>query len=466
MIYKCGAVLGVIILLVGAGVLTVTAQDGSMPGTHTVRPGENLFRIALHYNLSLEALMIANGLSDPNLVVVGQTLIIPGQAAIPAVEPATIPAGESVTYTVVAGERLLQIARRYGISLNALIAANHITNPDLVVAGQVLVIPASGESLAPAAVETGAEPAADDLGILPTGPAGIATAPAGETSPDAAPDLSEPTPAAVVPDSSEPTPAAPEPAGSDLGILAPDTAEWLVHKAIITVDGPAMREVYLRGLALGNNPHAFAKIGDCNSEPPFFLAKFDTGEYDLGPYGDLQPVIDHFKGSFARTSATVWTGNHAWALFDATWSNPATCQPGETPLECEFRVQHPSVVLIRLGTNETGHTAMFEENLRKLIEVSLERGVIPVMGTKADQLEGSDEINETIRALAAEYGVPLWDFARAAETLPDRGLQADGFHMTWTPLNYGDALTLKYGHPLQNLTALLALDAVWHAAMY
>jgi hypothetical protein len=162
----------------------------------------------------------------------------------------------------------------------------------------------------------------------------------------------------------------------------------------------------------------------------------------------------------------VWTGNHAWALFDATWSNPATCQPGETPLECEFRSQRPSLVLIRLGTNETGHTDMFEENLRKIIEFALERGVIPVLGTKADQLEGSDEINETIRALAAEYDVPLWDFAQAAATLPDRGLQADGFHMTWTPLNYGDALTLKYGQPLQNLTALLALDTVWHAAMY
>ncbi len=462
MIRKFSLVIGALIVLIGVGVLPVIAQDGSTPATHVVQPGENLFRIALHYNISLDTLMAANGLSDPNLVVVGQTLVIPGQApaAQPTLPAVSAPTGEDVTYTVAAGERLLQIARRYGVSLDALIAANHLVNPDLVVAGQVLIIPggsaaaATTDDPAASAISTPAlvqeAEAAPDLGILPATADELA---ASTVSPPALVQEVEAVP-------TEPALSAP-----DLGILSPGAAEWLIHSTILTVDGPAMRKVYLRGLALGNNPHAFAKIGDCNSEPPFFLTKFDRGEYDLGMY-DLQPVIDHFAGSFGRTSAAVWTGNHAWAVFDATWSNPALCQPGETPIECEFRVQRPSLVLIRLGTNEAGQTAMFEENLRKIIEFALERGVIPVLGTKADQLEGSDEINDTIRALAAEYDVPLWDFAKAAATLPNRGLQADGFHMTWAPLNYGDATTLNYGHPLHNLTALLALDAVWHAAMY
>jgi hypothetical protein len=227
-----------------------------------------------------------------------------------------------------------------------------------------------------------------------------------------------------------------------------------------------VRDIYRRGQALGNDPHAFSEIGDCNSEPPFFLAKFDRGEYNLGPYTDLQPVIDQFAGSFERQSLTVWTGNHAWALFDATWSNPAYCQPGETPIACEFRLQRPSLVLIRLGTNEAGHAEMFEASLRQIIEFSMERGVIPVLGTKADRIEGSDRHNEIVRALAEEYGVPLWDFGRVADTLPARGLMADGFHMTYTPPDYTLPDALQSGHSVQNLMALMALNTVWHHTMH
>ena len=46
------------------------------------------------------------------------------------------------TYTVVYGDTLSAIARRFGISLGELIAANNIRNPNLIFAGQVLVIPA------------------------------------------------------------------------------------------------------------------------------------------------------------------------------------------------------------------------------------------------------------------------------------------------------------------------------------
>jgi LysM repeat protein len=45
--------------------------------THTVAAGENLFRISLKYNVTLQALMQANGITNPNLVYVGQVLRIP-----------------------------------------------------------------------------------------------------------------------------------------------------------------------------------------------------------------------------------------------------------------------------------------------------------------------------------------------------------------------------------------------------
>jgi len=225
-----------------------------------------------------------------------------------------------------------------------------------------------------------------------------------------------------------------------------------------------VRATYELGQELGNNPHAFSKIGDCNSEPPFFLVKFDEGAYDLGPYRYLQPAIDHFAGSFARKSAAVWTGNHAWAVLDPTWANPAMCLAGETPIACEFRVNRPSIVLIRLGTNESSTPDLFETHLRQIIEFSLEHGTIPVLGTKADRLEGSDAINERIRALADEYEIPLWDFSRAADNIPGRGLRPDGFHMTYTAPLYNTPAALQTGHSVQNLTALMALDAVWRSA--
>lgn len=545
MVRKLVCVACSIMLVALFGTVSARAQDGT-PHTHVVQPGENLFRIALHYQIGVDALMRANGLQDANLVVTGQTLIIPASGTVAPAPAAT--ASGSVTHTVAIGDTLLTIARRYGVSADAIMQANALIDPSLLVTGQVLIIPgASGTVdlgiIGPKPVIPPITPEVpDDLGIIDTHgatsapPAGGSGAPAETAAPppspvaaadtadsaadaddvaDAADDAAEaadhdtdanpevvpaaapaapapmsdadsgtdPAPDVTAPDLGILTPdddAAPRPdtnpdavppadesvAAPDLGIINPDAAAWQLLPGILTTGGPRVRAIYVQGLALGNNPHAFSKIGDCNSEPPFFLAKFDLGDYDLGPYAYLQPVVDHFAGSFARESMTAWTGNHAWALFDPTWSNPAFCQPGETPLACEFRVNRPSLVLIRLGTNEARSPQLFEASLRRIIEFSIERGVIPVLGTKADRIEGSDAINEIIRALADEYEVPLWDFGRVADTLPARGLQEDGFHMTYVPLNYATSAALQSGHSVHNLLALMALNTVWHNAMY
>jgi LysM repeat protein len=507
--------------------LPAVAQDGG-PRAHVVQPDENLFRIALRYGVTVEALMRANDLSEPNLVIVGQTLIIPasGNTANQSASVPAAPVGSAYrTHVVAPGEYLLDIARRYGVTAEDIIRANNIVNPSLLAAGQVLVIPdppaqpaadpgipgppaepvadlgIAGPPAEPSPVQIA--PSGDDLGIL--APDGVALPDIPPATGNAAPDASAAPP--ILPDDSASAPdsdeseapsdgmvpgaldpslttddlgilppggappgantAPPDPmlSSPDLGIIAPGAANWLLQPGIISTGGPRVREIYLRGQALGNDPNAFSKIGDCNSEPPFFLAKFDTGEYNLGDYGYLQPVIDQFGGSFGRQSMAVWTGSHAWALFDPIWSNPATCQPGESPLACEFRLNRPSVVLIRLGTNEAGSPQLFETNLRRIVEFSIERGVIPILGTKADRIEGSDRNNEIIRALAEEYGVPLWDFGRIADTLPGRGLLADGFHLGYFPPDYRQPAALVTGHPVQNLTALMALHTVWRTAM-
>lgn len=229
--------------------------------------------------------------------------------------------------------------------------------------------------------------------------------------------------------------------------------------------GSRAREIFLRGQTQGNDPNAFSTIGDCNSDIGVYLGFFAWGPYNLGPYAYLQPVIDHFSGSFGRQSVTTWTGNHAWMLFDSTWANPDLCRPGESPLECEYRRHRPSIFLIELGTNEAGaHT--FADDLRAIVDYAIDKGVIPVLATKAHPPNSPvEDNNATIRALAAEYNVPLWDFGAVAETLPANGLRADEVHLTWHPLDYTETAAQYAGHPVHNLTALMALDAVWREAM-
>lgn len=230
--------------------------------------------------------------------------------------------------------------------------------------------------------------------------------------------------------------------------------------------GDRAREIYLRGLEAGNNPRVFTSIGDCNSVTPDFLGAFgQPGLYRLGgPYAYLQETVQHFSGSFSRRSVAAAAGLSAAALLDPTWADPSQCRPGETPLACEYRLSRPSIALVSVGTNSTWQRSEdYEASLRAIIDLSIQRGVVPILGTKADNLEGDDRLNHIVVKLATEYDLPLWDFARAARALPDHGLGADRYHLTWGPQIFEDPQQLRYGWQWRNLTALQALDTVWRA---
>jgi LysM repeat protein len=69
----------------------------------------------------------------------GQTLVVPGGSGSPVV---TVPtAGQGKTYVVQRGDTLLSIARRFGLTVKQLQAANNISNPDRIYPGQTLTIP-------------------------------------------------------------------------------------------------------------------------------------------------------------------------------------------------------------------------------------------------------------------------------------------------------------------------------------
>lgn len=241
---------------------------------------------------------------------------------------------------------------------------------------------------------------------------------------------------------------------------APD--DWRSLPVIPTVSDRA-RAIYQSGLSQGNHATAFSKIGDCESQAIWYLTDFDHGPtaYSLGPYGYLQQVIDYFPGSFDRVSMAAKSSFNAASLMNPLWADHSACQPDESPLACEVRIWQPSLALVMLGTNDTPRPANFEGNLRKVLDYLVGRGVLPVLATKADDLEGDGSVNATIAGLAAEYDIPVWNYWRAMQPLPQHGLLPDGAHLTNGPNRFDDPKAMQSGWAVRNLTALQALDAVW-----
>ncbi len=127
--------------IIGLLISPLTAQaDG--PITHIVQPGENLFRIGLRYGLTARQIASANNLSSVSQIYAGQRLVIPAAGAANA--PAYAPAAAAQSYHVVQpGENLFRVALRYGLSVQALAAANNIVTFSQVYVGQRLLIPGS-----------------------------------------------------------------------------------------------------------------------------------------------------------------------------------------------------------------------------------------------------------------------------------------------------------------------------------
>jgi hypothetical protein len=246
---------------------------------------------------------------------------------------------------------------------------------------------------------------------------------------------------------------------------ARDPLQWKSWPVIPEMTAGA-RDIFTRGQALGNESTRFSKIGDCETSAAWFLADFDGGpeRYSLGEYTSLSSVIEHFKGSFGRTSLAARPGATAASLLTPLWADPKLCNPSETPLDCELRLNKPAFTFLLVGSNDVPHRERFEENLRKVIERTIELGVVPILATKADNLEGDDSLNATVARLSVEYDLPVWNFWAAVQPLPDHGLQADAVHLTWASNRFDQADNMKRAWPVRNLTALQTLAALWRGS--
>ena len=151
-------------LLAGAALsalLTLTAATSSVLATDevVVARGDTASAIALRHGLTVAQLAAINGLADPNRIYVGQRLSLKAPSSAPAPAVAA-PVAAPRVHVVAPGEHLTGIARRYGTTIGALVAANGLANPSFIRAGLRLAVPgAASPTGAPAPAAPAAAPA-------------------------------------------------------------------------------------------------------------------------------------------------------------------------------------------------------------------------------------------------------------------------------------------------------------------
>jgi len=238
----------------------------------------------------------------------------------------------------------------------------------------------------------------------------------------------------------------------------PISNEWM-SAPILPQPTENIRAIYEYGQTLGNNPNAFSIFGDCQARPDEFFGRFETDEglvNSLTP--ELQETVNHFYGSFNRESPTAQDGTTPGALLWDQWHRGEYgCMFAETPVDCELRIQNPSFVIIQIGSHfESRNT----EYLRRIITQLIDRGVVPILATKADNRELDYRINRDMYLLAQEFDLPLWNFWASLSNLPNRGL----YTRDDRPLQ-GDIYLIEEAQEIQRQTGLMALDIVWRYAI-
>lgn len=215
---------------------------------------------------------------------------------------------------------------------------------------------------------------------------------------------------------------------------------------------PQQRAIYQNAVKAGKDPNLFTVVGDCNSQPAVYLQRLATGLFDASALdARLQGVVQQFAPSFGRVSLAAGGGLGTAMMMDPQWANAALCDRAVGPFACELWTSHASIVFIALGTQEQYAWKDFEKNYRPMIEHALAKGVLPVLVTKADDIEtasGAPQgyIDDVVRKLANEYNVPLIDFYAATRDLPNNGLLDEGdkdFHLSYAGMDRRILTTLQ-----------------------
>ncbi len=117
----------------------VVLASGFAGTTHEVQPGDTLSDYAKRHNTTVAELVRINAIANPNHIVVGTKLTMPGGGSSDS-------GSSSTTYRIRPGDTLAGIASAHGTTVSALVSANGITNKNLIIAGRTLEVPGSSSS--------------------------------------------------------------------------------------------------------------------------------------------------------------------------------------------------------------------------------------------------------------------------------------------------------------------------------
>ncbi|MCS7087621.1 MAG: hypothetical protein NZL91_02830 [Thermoflexales bacterium] len=230
------------------------------------------------------------------------------------------------------------------------------------------------------------------------------------------------------------------------------------------------RLIYQQAVKAGRNPRLFTVAGDSNSAWERSIGRIAAGSFDLSRHAHLNPIIARFDPSFAHVSLAVRGGIGAVHMFDPAYAPSPPCLPTEGMFVCELRRSNASIVFIQLGTGDSFAWREFEANLRRMINHAITQAVLPVLVTKADEMESIHGgaslhfINDTIRRVAREEQLPIADFyiaTRALPTVPNPDLPHRPFTQNGLVDEWGYYFHLsEEGFALRILTHLWVLDAL------
>ena len=126
--------LATIAIVLAALLMTGVASALAQQQTYTVQPGDSLYRIAQIYGLTVEQIASANGITNPSRIFPGQVLVIPTGSGSTGSTGTT-------TYVVKAGDTLWGISRQFNTTVDRLVQLNGLSNANLLRVGQTLIVP-------------------------------------------------------------------------------------------------------------------------------------------------------------------------------------------------------------------------------------------------------------------------------------------------------------------------------------
>jgi hypothetical protein len=257
-----------------------------------------------------------------------------------------------------------------------------------------------------------------------------------------------------------------------------------------------LQDILTNGAIRGNHRNIFAKIGDSLTASTAFLIGIGCKQEKLGDYEELAPVIDYFSrggfpsnftetrcggaNSFNRRSLAAQVGWTSDIVLERLQNGVNGCPRPlfNTPLLCEIKLTHPAIALVMFGTNDLeryGNVEMFQANMTKLLQQTIDAGVIPVLSTippRTDRSKFSARVqkyNDAIITLGIQFNIPVINYWRAMMTaeLVNNGLSADGVHPNYLgdgtkdirPVDF-TADGLHYGYNLRNLIVVQTLAKV------